>query len=142
MLVYAVDREAGARHAVAADVIKRASRRDCVLTLQSLGEFFHVVTRKMGLSVANAEMALDRWRAVFAIYPASESCLVSAVDLVKRHGLAFWDALLCATAREAGCHLLLSEDLHDGQTLGGVTLVNPFEPKNAVLIEAALPRGE
>jgi hypothetical protein len=27
----------------------------------------------------------------------------------------------------------------DGQTMGGVTFVNPFAPKNATLIDAALP---
>ena len=140
ILIYAVDNQAVTRHAAAADIVKRASQRDAILTLQSLCEFFHVATRKMGLSVINAEMAVDRWRAVFDVHSASESCLIAAIDLVKRHGLSFWDALLWATAREAGCNLLLSEDMHDGHTLGGVTCVNPFEPRNAVLIDSALPR--
>jgi len=140
ILIYAVDNQAVTRHAAAADIVKRASQRDAILTLQSLCEFFHVATRKMGLSAINAEMAVDRWRAVFDVHSASESCLISAIDLVKRHGLSFWDAMLWATAQEAGCSLLLSEDMHDGHTLGGVTCVNPFEPRNAVLIDSALPR--
>ena len=52
---------------------------------------------------------------------------------------SFWDAMLWTTARQAGCRLLLSEDLQDGQTLGGVTCVNPFAPRNATLVAAALP---
>lgn len=139
VLIYAIDSSAGGRHTAAAALLRRAARRDCVLTLQSLGEFFHVATRKTRLSPANAGLAVERWCAVFAVHAASEKCLAAAIETVKRHQLSFWDAMLWATAGEAGCRLLLSEDLHDGQTLDGVTCVNPFEPKNATLIEAALP---
>jgi predicted nucleic acid-binding protein len=34
--------------------------------------------------------------------------------------------LLVATAAEAGCRLILTEDLADGTTLGGVAIHNPF----------------
>jgi hypothetical protein len=60
--------------------------------------------------------------------------------LVKRHSVSFWDAMLWVTAREAGCRLLFSEDLHDGQTLDGVTCINPFAARNQTLVEAALPK--
>jgi predicted nucleic acid-binding protein len=35
---------------------------------------------------------------------------------------------MVAAAGEAGCRLLLSEDLQDGFVWGGVTVVNPFAP--------------
>jgi len=139
ILIYAIDSSAGDRHSAAAALIRRAARCDCVLTLQSLGEFFHVATRKTKLSPANAGLAVERWHAVFAVHAASEKCLGAAIDLVKRHSLSFWDAMLWATAREAGCRFLLSEDLHDGQTLDGVTCVNPFAAQNQTLVDAALP---
>ena len=139
ILIYAIDLNAGDRHNAAAALIRRAARSDCVLTLQSLGEFFHVVTRKTKLSPVNAGLAVERWRAVFAVYAASENCLDAAIALVNRHRLSFWDAMLWATAREAGCRFLLSEDLHDGQTLDGVTCVNPLAAQNQTLIDATLP---
>jgi predicted nucleic acid-binding protein len=37
-----------------------------------------------------------------------------------------FDALLLATAREAGCTVALSEDMHDGAALGGIVVRNPF----------------
>ncbi|MBI3515449.1 MAG: hypothetical protein HY060_15525, partial [Proteobacteria bacterium] len=39
---------------------------------------------------------------------------------------AYWDALLIATAGEAGCGVILTEDLGDGATLGTVAIHNPF----------------
>lgn len=139
VLLYAVDSLAGARHLAAADLLGRAVSVDCVLVLQSLGEFFSVATRRLGLTPAKAGTAVERWRAVFPVHAASEDTLVRAIDLVKGHGLSFWDAMLWATAKEAGCRFLLSEDLHDGQTLVGVTVIDPFESQNATFVEALLP---
>jgi predicted nucleic acid-binding protein len=139
VLFYAVDRDAGERHVIARDLVDRAMAADCVLTLQSLAEFFSSVTRKSKRTVADAAGFVADWRTVFTIHAADEECLAGAIDASRRKMLSFWDALLWATARQAGCRLLLSEDMHDGQTLGGVTIVNPFAPKNTVLLAAVLP---
>ena len=40
--------------------------------------------------------------------------------------LSFWDSLVVAAARQSGCAHLLTEDLQDGQDLGGTVVVNPF----------------
>jgi predicted nucleic acid-binding protein len=37
-----------------------------------------------------------------------------------------FDALLLATASQAGCCNSLSEDMHDGARLGGIVVRNPF----------------
>ena len=46
--------------------------------------------------------------------------------------------MLWATARDAGCGLVISEDFQDGRTLGGVTFVNPFLERNDTLLRVAL----
>ncbi len=40
--------------------------------------------------------------------------------------LSYWDALILASAREAGCEIFISEDLQDGARLFGLEIVNPF----------------
>ena len=62
--------DAGERHQQAVDPGSRASSADCVLTLQSLGEFFHVVTRKGKLSPADARPRSRRLRAAFPVQAA------------------------------------------------------------------------
>jgi predicted nucleic acid-binding protein len=42
--------------------------------------------------------------------------------------MSYWDALLVACAREAGCRVILSDDVTDGANLGGVLIHNPFSP--------------
>jgi predicted nucleic acid-binding protein len=40
--------------------------------------------------------------------------------------LSYWDAAILAAASQMGCQTLYSEDLNDGQTYDGVTVINPF----------------
>ena len=61
------------------------------------------------------------------------------MEAVARHRLSFWDAMLWATAKAAGCRLILSEDGADGRDLEGVVQVNPFEPSNDRVVDLALP---
>jgi predicted nucleic acid-binding protein len=138
ILVYAVDR-IDPRHVFANELIARAVRGDCRQTLQSLAECFNVLSRKFRMPAAEAHGWVQSFQRLFAVAVADESDLAAAVDVVKRHGLSFWDAMLWATARRAGCRLLLSEDFQDGRDLGGVVFVNPFDRGNRKLIDLALP---
>jgi predicted nucleic acid-binding protein len=54
------------------------------------------------------------------------------------HQLAFWDAIVLSAAADANCRVLLSEDLQDGFTWSGVTVVNPFAATPHPLLDAAL----
>lgn len=62
----------------------------------------------------------------FETVGANAAALALAVDAAASGLLSFWDSVLVATADEAGCSLILSEDMHDGMRLGGVTVRNPF----------------
>jgi predicted nucleic acid-binding protein len=137
ILIYSWDIDAGYRHDVAVDLMDRSLGRDCVLTLQSLGEAFRTLTGRFKLPPAYARVRVERWRNAFPVVAADEACLFDAMNTVADHGLSFWDAMILATARRAGCRLLISEDGQDSQTLGGVTIVNPFAPVPSPLIEQA-----
>jgi len=43
-----------------------------------------------------------------------------------RYHLSFWDSLIVAAAKSAGCRYLLTEDLQANQDLDGVMVVSPF----------------
>lgn len=44
--------------------------------------------------------------------------------------------MMWATAKRAGCRILVSKDGQDGRTLGGVTIVNPFAGPSPLLDQA------
>ena len=126
ILVYAIDRDAGDRHERSKEIMARAARHDCVLTVQALAEFFHATTRKTLLEPSRARDFVCDWLDVFHVTSADETALVDAMDAVEEHRLSFWDAMLWATARRIGCSAILSEDMQDGHRLGGVEIINPF----------------
>jgi predicted nucleic acid-binding protein len=138
ILIYAVSRS-DSRHAIAAELIGRAARGDCRQTLQSLAECFNVLSRKYRMPAVEYHGWVRSFQRLFAVAAADESDLAAAAGAVQQHGLGFWDAMLWATARRAGCRLLLSEDFQEGRDLGGVLFVNPFDPANRKLIDLALP---
>ena len=49
-----------------------------------------------------------------------------AVSLAHTHDFSFYDSLIIASALEAGCDTLLTEDLQTGRRIEGLTIVNPF----------------
>jgi predicted nucleic acid-binding protein len=144
---------------VYAEGLNDASRRDSALALlqdlppestflpvQALAELFHVLVRKARRSHRKATAAVLSWGDAFPLIDSSNDVLLGAADLAGAHGLAIWDAVILSAAADAHCRLLLSEDLQDGFTWSGVTVVNPFKADRHPLLSAALggrrvPRG-
>ncbi len=138
VLVYALNRR-DEKHAVASEIVVRAARGDCVQTLQSLCESFHVITRKFHVQEVEAIGLVERLKARFRIVAADQPHLDDAMRVVREHQISFWDALMWATARAAGCRAMLSEDMQDGRDLEGVRFINPFRPENRELVDLILP---
>jgi predicted nucleic acid-binding protein len=111
-----------------------------ILLLQSLAEFSNVATRKLGISTHSVRRRVTAWGNVLPVQAAMKEDVVSALEIVRRYHLAFWDALMCATAMRVGIRYLLTEDLHDGLALDGMTIVNPFAARTTGLIDRILPR--
>jgi len=78
------------------------------------------------------------WADSFPVIETSPAVLFAATDLATEHQLSIWDAVILSAAAEAGCRLLLSEDLQDGFTWRGVTVTNPFAPSRHALLGALL----
>jgi predicted nucleic acid-binding protein len=68
----------------------------------------------------------------------SPTVMLAAADVATDHQLGIWDAVILSTASEAGCRLLLSEDMQEGFTWGGVTVTNPFASVQHELLAALL----
>ena len=135
-----MDAGAGRRHDRALDLLERALRGQIgFLTLQALGEFFVVTTRKFSVPIADADRFIESWVTEFDIASAGLPELREASAACRLHGLQFWDAMLWAAARSGGASYLISEDLQDGRVLGGVRFINPFNPANDSDIDRLLP---
>jgi predicted nucleic acid-binding protein len=139
VLVYAFDPGNPARQEAALGIVLRATRSDCVLTLQALGEFYNTLRRKR-IAPSDAEQYVKALRRQFRVVAASEQNLDDAMAAVREHNLTFWDALLWATAAAAGCRILVSENFQTDCRLGPIVFRNPFGRTFPPDLDAALAK--
>lgn len=100
------------------------------ISVQVLNGFANVAHRKLGRSWAEIEQALAAIRVLcLPPLPITVAIHEAAVGVATRTGYQLYDALIIASALDAGCTTLFSEDLQDGQVIEGrLTIRNPFVP--------------
>lgn len=136
VLAYAEGINGAERRDAALALIRRLPQEAAVIPAQVLGELFNVLVRKGGKARGDARAALLSWRDTFAVVGTSPEAVLTAADLATDHHLGIWDAVILSAASQSGCRLLLSEDLQEGFTWAGVTVVNPFASPRHTLLEA------
>lgn len=128
IIVYAYDISAGSKHYKARDILVNLwdSGLGSVST-QVLQEFFVTVTKKIAkpLPVGLAQDIISDFLKWEIVVNSGEDIL-EAVKLHCRYQCSFWDSLIIQAAVRSGAKLLLSEDLSDGQIIGGMRIKNPF----------------
>ncbi len=138
ILIYAADRTAGTRHFAAHQLVTAAISGKVGLTEQSLVEFLNAAVRKVKLPFADAAAAMRGYATHFAVLIPPATIVDDVIGLLAQYRLSAWDARLLAVCAAHGCTHLFSEDMQDGARYGGVTIVNPFKPANAAIIQQAL----
>jgi predicted nucleic acid-binding protein len=126
VLVYSVDSDEPAKRARALELLAPESEFDgFVCSVQVLGEFFNASRRKLGMSVEDARVGVERY-AELARGSIDRELVSAAIALCAEKSISYWDALIVAAAARARATTLLTEDLNDGEELLGVKIVNPF----------------
>ena len=128
ILVYAADRSEPEKQSQARRLLKTAIENETgAVSVQVLGEFFNVVTRRIPnpLSVEEAEEVINQV-AVLPVVELDWSLVRRAIDTHKEYGISYWDSLIVAAAERAGCTRIISEDLNSGQPYHGIAVVDPF----------------
>jgi predicted nucleic acid-binding protein len=97
------------------------------LSVQVLNEFVAVARRKQNRTWSEiAEAIADALVLVDPPLALSLDLHIAARTLAESHRMSFYDALIVASAIEAGCDILYSEDMQHGRVLGELTIRNPF----------------
>ena len=128
VLIYAHDTSAGAKRDRAAWLLEELweSRSGC-LSVQVFQEFYVNITRKVAHpleSSAAAQILADL--SVWRVHASEVRDVLAAIEIQRRYGIAFWDAMILQSAARLGCGTIWSEDLNPDQVYAGVRVVNPF----------------
>ncbi len=119
-----------------------------VISVQVLNEFANVLHKNQRQEWPRIEAAvavIERWFA--SIRPLTLDTHRAARTIARDHGLSLYDALIVSSALEAGCEMLLTEDMNHGDAIERLTIRNPFrddEPctRNASVRSRFLTRSD
>jgi predicted nucleic acid-binding protein len=126
VLVYADDKAAPAKQRRALELVAEHRRAGTgVVSLQVLQEYFVTITKKLQVDPRVARRKVELL-AEFDVAAPEVADILAAIDLHRLHGFSFWDALVLRSAKQAGCSVLLSEDLQQQREIDGLRIVNPF----------------
>ena len=103
-----------------------------VISVQSLNEFSNVTWRKLGKDWRWLTQCLTELRGLCpSIVPITVETHDSALRVAQRYNYAMFDALIVASALEAGSDTLWSEDMHHGMVIDGrLRIANPFRTES------------
>ena len=99
-----------------------------IISVQVLNELANVTRKKLRLSWEEIDEALA---AIRVLCPSPVPLTIDTHDTGRRiaatYGYSMFDGLIAASALEAACDTLYSEDLQDGQVIDGRVIIrNPF----------------
>jgi predicted nucleic acid-binding protein len=97
------------------------------ISVQVLNEIANVARRKMGLSWAETHAFLGMIRDLLPVRSITIAIHEAGLVLAERYRLSIYDAMIAASALDAGCDTLWSEDMRHKLLVGDrLQVINPF----------------
>jgi predicted nucleic acid-binding protein len=110
-----------------ADQAEAAIGQGGFISVQVLNELANVARRKMSMSWAEVAEFLSNLRGILTVHPLTVEIHNAALELAERYGLGFHNAVIAASALDAGCDTLWSADFQDRMIIGQkLRVMNPF----------------
>jgi predicted nucleic acid-binding protein len=129
ILIYAHDLDAGVKRERA--VAKLRELWDLGtgrLSVQVLQEFYVNATQKLATPIARSTAReVIQTYGVWVRHPTTVETVTRAAEISDLARISLWDALIVASAEQADADEILTEDLNDGRSIVGITVLNPLK---------------
>ena len=128
ILLYSISRDPNERNKQ--EIAEKLLLEDhWVISTQVLGEFYkNAVHPKAGRVPVPMDLAKGLVKSFcrFRVVQITSGTIMQACELHQSKKKQFWDSVLIATAAEAGCAKLITEDIGHDEVISGVRIVDPF----------------
>lgn len=114
------------KDAAKADLAEALLATGGVVSVQVLNEFASVATRKLAMTIPEIREILSTIRAVCVVRSLDIETHDLGLEMAELYGFSIYDGLIVAAAVSAGCAILYTEDLQQGQVIDQLTIQNPF----------------
>jgi len=97
------------------------------ISSQIVSEFINVAKRVLGKTKKEIIEKCTEWLAFGELVNVTFETLKLASRLIEKYDFQIFDAIIVASALEANCDILYSEDMHHGLIVEGrMKIINPF----------------
>lgn len=117
------------RKANVAEAIVSDARLARVISVQVIGEFVNVARNKARLAWADIRQYVGMFRDACELTSLDNEDHGLALDIAEQYRYRWYDSVIIASALRSDATVLLSEDLHDGQNIGGLVVENPLRDR-------------
>ena len=98
-----------------------------VVSVQVLNELTSVSCTKFKMNWSEAKRVIEGTTILCPNPKAlTYETYLEALRISERYGFSIWDGMILASALNAGCTTLYTEDLQHGQIVEGLRIENPF----------------
>lgn len=128
ILLYSGDTKDPKKQTKAREIIKLASKqKNGVISTQVLQEFCSVEIKKFERDPLIIQKTIKNWQYDFDVILIRPDIIEDAIEVGAIYQFSFYDSLIISSALAARCSILMTEDMHHGQTIQGLTIINPFK---------------
>lgn len=109
------------------DIAHKLLTMSPIISAQVVSEYINVMKRLLPTSKTNLMDLCIQWMEKCEIHPVNISTLRIAKHIIQCYDLQIFDSIIVASAVEANCEILYSEDMHHGLEIDGrLKILNPF----------------
>jgi predicted nucleic acid-binding protein len=127
IFIYAYSDDDLLKHKVAKNLLQNdLSKNTVIVSVQILNEFYSVMS-KSKLSHQEITHFIREIAKQTYVKSISMETVELCLEIKRKYRYSWWDSLVLASALEADCNILYSEDMQHGQTIENtLKIVNPF----------------
>ena len=122
ILLYLHDESDKRKREIAKDILSDNPK----ISTQVISEFINVARRQLDLPKADIVVYCADLLQDCEIIPVLHDTLTNAAALIQKYDFQIFDSIIVASALEASCTILYSEDMQHGLVINNMTIINPF----------------
>ena len=124
--IYSFVKTDNVKHLIAKELIEYNIKR-IIINSQIINELCYNLIRKSLFTEDQIQKLTSSMFSLFTINNYQLNHYLSASNLRDKYKFSFWDSLIVASALEANCSILYSEDMHNGTVINNtLKIINPF----------------
>jgi predicted nucleic acid-binding protein len=124
ILIYNHDKNDAYRRLISEDFL----RVNPVISSQVISEYLNYMMKEYKIEKKKLIRACALWLKKCTVQPVGSSTIELASRLIDRYDFQLFDGIIVASALEANCDILYSEDMQHGQVIeASLKIINPYK---------------